>query len=73
MLRVLLGGTDEKKVRSSRYFEYNYVVGIIDQSWIEDDFIKRMILDVDKSEVIGGGVIKSPVLGIRYYDSIKAI
>ena len=31
--------------------------------WLTEDFIKQMILSVDKSEVISGEVISSPVLG----------
>ena len=32
--------------------------------WLTEDLIKQMILSVDKSEVISGEVISSPVLGI---------
>ena len=31
--------------------------------WLTEDLIKQMILSVDKSEVISGEVIRSPVLG----------
>ena len=34
-----------------------------DDAWIVDDFSRKMIKDVDKSEVMGTGVIDSPVLG----------
>ena len=34
-----------------------------DDAWIVDDFSRQMIKDVDKSEVMGTGVIDSPVLG----------
>lgn len=41
------------------YFEYEY-----EPVWIEEQIIKDMILDVDKSEVISGEIIKSPVFGM---------
>lgn len=31
--------------------------------WLEDPFVKEMILDVDQSEVISPYCIQSPVLG----------
>ncbi|MBQ2882552.1 MAG: DUF4869 domain-containing protein [Alphaproteobacteria bacterium] len=31
--------------------------------WLEEGLIKEMILDVDKSEVISGQLIQSPILG----------
>ena len=34
-----------------------------EDSWITDEFDKAMILDVDKSTVLGNGVIESPVMG----------
>ena len=40
------------------YFKNTY-----EDSWITDEFAKEMILDVDKSEVLGNAVIDSPVLG----------
>ncbi len=32
--------------------------------WLEDDYVIDMIKDVDSSEVLGNGAIKSPVLGV---------
>ena len=40
------------------YFEHNW-----EDDWITDPFVKEMIKDVDKSEVIGPHLIESPVLG----------
>ena len=34
-----------------------------EDSWITDPMTKRMVRDVDKSEVIGPGLIESPFLG----------
>lgn len=40
-----------------------YFKNVYEDSWITDPFSKEMILDVDKSTVLGNGVIDSPVLG----------
>ena len=41
------------------YFKNSY-----DNSWLLDDFAKKVIKQIDKSEVIDAETIKSPVLGI---------
>lgn len=48
--------------------DYIYSAGFIfeveyEESWIEEDIVKKMILDIDKSTVISGNLIQSPVLG----------
>lgn len=40
------------------YFNYNY-----EESWIENEVVKKMILDIDKSSVAAPHLIESPVLG----------
>lgn len=40
------------------YFKY-----LFDEEWMEDPFVKEMIRDVDKSEVVAPHIIESPVLG----------
>ena len=35
-----------------------------EDEWLQDEFVQKMILDVDKSEVLNSGVIKSPILGL---------
>ena len=40
-----------------------YFKNVYEDSWITDFFAKEMILDVDKSVVLGEAVIDSPVLG----------
>lgn len=40
------------------YFNMNYL-----DEWLEDDLVKQMIKDVDKSEVLSANCIQSPVLG----------
>lgn len=58
MLNVYYGPMKEAIFNTAIYFKNRY-----EDSWITDPFAKEMIRDVDKSEVLGGGVIDSPVLG----------
>ena len=58
MLKIwYYGGTDYMEDAPS-YFDNVY-----ENEWIEDDFVKEMIKDVDKSTVISAHVIESPVFG----------
>ncbi len=58
MLKVRFG-FDEDCIRDiDLYFDNVY-----EEIWLEDDFVKAMILDVDQSEVIGNQLIVSPILG----------
>ena len=41
-----------------------YFKNMYDEDWFADDFAKKVIKKVDKSEVIDVSAIKSPVLGI---------
>lgn len=41
------------------YFNHTY-----NPEWLEDKFVQEMILDVDKSRVLGNHCIESPVLGL---------
>ncbi len=59
MLSVYYGDMDNIIYNTSVYFR-NTMRG----EWLEDPFVIDMIRDVDKSEVLGNGAIKSPVLGI---------
>ena len=58
MLHIVFGRLPEAVFNTAVYFKNSY-----EDSWITDDFAKRAILDVDKSVVLGNGVIGSPVLG----------
>ena len=58
MLHIVFGRLPEAVFNTAVYFKNSY-----EDSWITDDFAKRAILDVDKSVVLGNGVIDSPVLG----------
>lgn len=41
----------------------SYFDNVYEDEWIEDDFVKEMIADVDKSTVVSAHVIESPVFG----------
>ena len=41
----------------------SYFDNVYEDEWIEDDFVKKMIQDVDHSTVISAHIIESPVLG----------
>lgn len=59
MLKVFFGDMDEVIYNTSVYFKYNY-----QPSWLEDPDVIQMILDVDRSKVLGNGAVESPVMGI---------
>lgn len=40
-----------------------YFDNVYEDEWLEDDFVKEMIRDVDHSEVLTPHIIESPVLG----------
>ena len=54
------------------YFKYNY-----EEEWFEDEFVKKMVQDVDGSTVMSAHSIDSPVLGIsapeRLSGGVKAL
>lgn len=58
MLNVYYGDMKEAVYNTSVYFKNMY-----EESWITDSLAVEMIRDVDKSDVLGSGVIDSPVLG----------
>ena len=58
MLKIYYGNMPEAVFNTSVYFKNVY-----EDSWITDPMAKEMILDIDKSAVLGGAVIDSPVLG----------
>lgn len=59
MLRVYFGDMPEAIYNTEVYFRNTY-----EESWLNDDFAKRVINKVDKSEVMDTHVIKSPILGM---------
>ena len=58
MLNVYFGTMPEAIYNTAVFFKNDY-----EDEWILDPLVKEMILDVDKSMVLGNGVIDSPVLG----------
>ena len=58
MLNVFYGDMPEAIFNTSVYFKNTY-----EDNWITETFTKEMILDIDKSNVLDGAVIDSPVLG----------
>ncbi|MCD7751991.1 MAG: DUF4869 domain-containing protein [Lachnospiraceae bacterium] len=58
MLYIYYGEKEDVINRSDVYFNSTY-----QDEWLEDDLVKSMIKDVDRSEVIGPHLIESPVLG----------
>lgn len=58
MLNIYYGDMPEAIFNTAVFFK-----NIYEDAWITDEFDKAMILDVDKSTVLGNGVIESPVMG----------
>ena len=58
MLRVWFGDRKNTIYNTSVFFKNRYI-----DEWITDDFGKKVIMDIDHSEVIDANNIKSPVLG----------
>lgn len=58
MLNIFYGDMKDAVYNTASYFKFDY-----EDEWITDPFVKKMILDVDKSVVLDSGVIDSPVLG----------
>jgi hypothetical protein len=58
MLNVFFGNMSDAVYNTAVFFKNDY-----EDEWIVDPFVKEMIRDVDRSEVLDSGVIDSPVLG----------
>lgn len=58
MLNIFYGDMPDAIYNTSVYFKNVYEDG-----WITDPFAREMILDIDKSTVLDGAVIDSPVMG----------
>ena len=59
MLKVFYGDMENIIYNTSVFFKFNYL-----PEWLEDPDVIQMIRDIDHSEVLGTGAIKSPVLGV---------
>lgn len=58
MLHIIFGSADNEIYNAPLYFLHQY-----EDEWITDGLSREMILDVDKSTVVGPRLIDSPVLG----------
>jgi hypothetical protein len=58
MLKIWYYGGVDYMTDAPSYFDNVY-----EDEWIEDDFVKEMIKDVDKSIVISAHIIESPIFG----------
>lgn len=58
MLNVYFGDMPDAIYNTAVYFKNTYR-----DKWITDEYSRRMINDVDRSEVVSESVIQSPVLG----------
>lgn len=59
MLNIIFGKIDDVIYNTSVFFKNTY-----EKEWLLEEETKQMILDIDKSKVLGSGAIESPVLGI---------
>lgn len=59
MLNVIFGKIDDAIFNTSVFFKNSY-----EESWLAEEQTRQMIFDIDKSTVLSGGAIESPVLGI---------
>lgn len=58
MLKIIFGEAEHSVYHPPTYFDNQY-----EDEWITDPLAAAMIRDVDKSDVVGAHLIKSPVLG----------
>lgn len=58
MLRIYFGSHPDEIYNTSLYFKNSYK-----DEWLSNDFVKRMIKEVDNSEVKEENVIKNDILG----------
>lgn len=58
MLSIYFGDMKKAVYDTSLYFDNSY-----EDEWITSELVKKIIKDVDKSEVVSANCIQSPVLG----------
>ena len=58
MLTIIYGNVKNSVYNTSVYFKNSY-----ETEWLESDLAKKMIKDIDDSDVLSGECIMSPVLG----------
>ena len=58
VLHVYFGNMKEAVFATSVYFDNTY-----EDEWFNDPFVKEMVQDIDRSEVVNAYCVNSPVLG----------
>lgn len=58
MLTIFYGDMENSIYNTAVYFKNSY-----EPEWFDSDLAKQMVRDVDKSEVLSGECIQSPILG----------
>lgn len=58
MLHILFREDDREIRYTDSYFDNNY-----QDEWMEDEKVKQIIRDIDKSELVDVHIVLSPVLG----------
>lgn len=58
MLHIRFGMSDKTVMGIDRHFN-----NVFERGWFDDPLVRIMIRDIDKSEVISGSAIDSPILG----------
>ncbi len=58
MLKVYFGFRDDEVYNTAMFYENQY-----DKNWVTDDFARRIIKDIDDSEVIAPDVIQNEIFG----------
>lgn len=59
MLNVIFGKIDDAIFNTSVFFKNSY-----EEDWLTEEQTRQMIFDIDKSKVLSGGAVESPVLGV---------
>jgi hypothetical protein len=66
-ISIAFGDVYESAIfNTDMYFNNTY-----DKKWLNDDLIKRIVKDIDKSDVINSEAIKSPVFGIMPVEKLS--
>lgn len=63
MLNILYGDVGENEPQNFIRFPQNDFNSLYKPDWFEDDFVKKIVKEVDRSEVIFPEVVMSPVFG----------
>lgn len=59
MLNIIFGDCEESIYNTDVFFDNTF-----DSEWLNDEFAKKVIYAIDKSEVAGPNAINSPYLGV---------